>query len=87
MLAWVVTLETGTTLLEPHLMASLWLPPVVYPTSHWNALTPIGLLRIGSLANNQGIVRCTTTITSGLDRYVNYFAVYTDSVFNSYSES
>ena len=24
----------------------------------------IGLLRIGSLANNQGIVRCTTTITS-----------------------
>ena len=47
----------------------------------------IGLLRIGSLANNQGIVRCTTTITSGLDRYVNYFAVYTDSVFNSYSES
>ena len=47
----------------------------------------IGLLRIGSLANNQGIVRCNTTITSGLDRYVNYFAVYTDSVFNSYSES
>ena len=29
----------------------------------------IGLLRIGSLANNQGIiVRCNTTITSGLDR-------------------
>ena len=48
----------------------------------------IGLLRIGnSLANNQGIVRCNTTITSGLDRYVNYFAVYTDSVFNNYSES
>ena len=47
----------------------------------------IGLLRIGSLANNQGIVRCNTTITSGLDRYFNYFAVYTDSVFNSYSES
>ena len=47
----------------------------------------IGLLRIGSLANNQGIVRCTTTITSGLDRHVNYFAVYTDNVFNSYSES
>ena len=46
----------------------------------------IGLLRIGSLTNNQGIVRCNTTITSGLDRYVNYFAVYTDSVFNSYSE-
>ena len=46
----------------------------------------IGLLRIGSLANNQGIVRCNTTITSGLDRYVNYFAVYIDSVFNSYSE-
>ena len=46
----------------------------------------IGLLRIGSLANNQGIVRCNTTITSGLDRYVNYFAVYTDSVFSSYSE-
>ena len=46
----------------------------------------IGLLRIGSLANNQGIVRCTTTITSGLDRYVNYFAVYNESVFNNYSE-
>ena len=48
----------------------------------------IGLLRIGStsLANKQGIVRCTTTITSGLDRYVNYFAVYTNSVFNSYSK-
>ena len=46
----------------------------------------IGLLRIGSLSNNQGIVRCNTTITSGLDRYINYFTVYTDSVFNNYCE-
>ena len=80
-----INIADWSTPVVPHLMASLWLAPVVYPTSHWNALM-IGLLRIGSLANNQGIVRCNTTITSGLDRYVNYFAVYTDSVFNSYSE-
>ena len=47
----------------------------------------IGLLRINNVINNQGIVRCTTTITSGLDRHINHFAVYTDSVFNNYSES
>ena len=52
----------------------------------YQSLECTNTIGLGSLANNQGIVRCTN-ITSGLDRYVNYFAVYTDSVFNSYSES
>ena len=45
----------------------------------------IGLVVDGDVTNNQGIVRCTTTIT-GLKRQSNYFVVYSDSVFNNYSE-
>ena len=45
----------------------------------------IGLVVDGDLTNNQGIVRCTTTIT-GLNRQSNYFVVYSDSVFDNYSE-
>ena len=45
----------------------------------------IGLVVNGEITNNQGIVRCTTTI-SGLNRQSNYFVVYTDSVFENYSK-
>ena len=45
----------------------------------------IGLVLVGNMTNNQGIVRCTTTIT-GLRRQSNYIVVYSDSVFNNYSE-
>ena len=44
-----------------------------------------GLLRISSIANNQGIVKCNTTLTN-IPRTTNYFLVYSDDVFNSYSE-
>ena len=45
----------------------------------------IGLLRTSSIANNQGIVKCNTTL-SNLPRTANYFLVYSDNVFNNYSE-
>ena len=43
-----------------------------------------GLLRISSIANNQGIVKCNTTFN--IPRTTNYILVYSDNVFNSYSE-
>ena len=46
----------------------------------------IGLVVDGDVTNYQGIVRCTAPIT-GLNRQSNYFVVYSDSVFTSYSES
>ena len=46
----------------------------------------IGLAVDGVVTNNQGFVRCTTTIT-GLNRQSNYFVVYSDSVFTNYSKS
>ena len=39
----------------------------------------------GDVTNNQGIVKCTTTIPN-LDTDSNYWAVYSDNVFNSYSK-
>ena len=45
----------------------------------------IGLVVDGDVTNNQGIVRCTTNIT-GLQRQSNHIVVYSDSVFNNYSE-
>ena len=44
----------------------------------------IGLVMDGNVTNNQGIVRCTTTLN--LNRDVNFFGVYSDNVYNSYSE-
>ena len=67
---------------------------ILVPTSDPNNTVPyqslkctnqIGLVVDGDVTNNQGIVRCTTTIT-GLQRQSNYFVVYSDSVFNNYSE-
>ena len=43
----------------------------------------IGLVVNGDVTNNQGIVKCTTTIPN-LDTDSNYWVVYSDSVFNSY---
>ena len=45
----------------------------------------IGLLRTSSIANNQGIVKCNTTL-SNIPRTTNYLLVYSDDVYNSYSE-
>ena len=65
------------------------------PTSDPNNTVPyqslkctnqIGLMVHGDMSNNQGIVRCTTTIT-GLKRHSNHMVVYSDNVFNNYSES
>ena len=39
----------------------------------------------GSVTNNQGIVMCNTTVPN-LDRVANFFVVYSDNVYNSYSE-
>ena len=45
----------------------------------------IGLLRISSITNNQGIVKCNTTL-SNPPRTTNYLLVYSDAVYNNYSE-
>ena len=45
----------------------------------------IGLVLNGSVTNNQGIVRCTTTVPN-LDREANFFGVYSDNVYNSFGE-
>ena len=44
----------------------------------------IGLLRTSNIANNQGIVKCNTTLN--IPRTTNYFLVYSDAVYNNYSE-
>ena len=44
----------------------------------------IGLLRINNITNNQGIVKCNTTLTP--PRTTNYLVVYSDDMYNSYSE-
>ena len=83
---WVTTLENGTTLQEIHLMASLWSPPVIlYPTSHWNVPSKLDWWWMMMWPTTMGIVKCSTNIT-GLQRQSNYFVVYSDSVFNNYSE-
>ena len=46
----------------------------------------IGLVVDGNVTNNQGIVRCSTTVPN-LYREAHFFAVYSDDVFNNYSES
>ena len=46
----------------------------------------IGLIVDGNVTNYQGIVKCNTTIPN-LDVNTNYWVVYSDDVFNNYSES
>ena len=67
----------------------------VVPTSDTNNTVPyqqlictnqIGLVVDGNVTNNQGIVKCSTTILN-LDRIDNYWVVYSDSLFNSYHKS
>ena len=60
-------------------------PSNTVPYQSLKCTNQIGLVVDGDVTNNQGIVRCTTTIT-GLQRQSNYFVVYSDSVFNNYSE-
>ena len=55
------------------------------PYQSLNCTGQIGLVVDGNVTNNQGIVRCTTTVPN-LDREANYFGVYSDNVYNSYSE-
>ena len=44
----------------------------------------IGLLRINNITNNQGIVKCNTTLNP--PRTTNYLLVYSDGVYDSYSK-
>ena len=60
-------------------------PSNTVPYQSLKCTNQIGLVVDGDVTNNQGIVRCNTTIT-GLQRQSNYFVVYSDSVFNNYSE-
>lgn len=46
----------------------------------------IGLALVGDVTNNQGIVRCITSVPN-LSRSEISFGVYSDSVFNAYSKS
>ena len=46
----------------------------------------IGLVVDGNVTNNQGIVRCTTTVPN-LNFDASYWVVYSDAVFNSYGKS
>ena len=46
----------------------------------------IGLVVDGNVTNNQGIVRCTTTVPN-LNFDAKYWVVYSDAVFNSYGKS
>ena len=46
----------------------------------------IGLVVDGNVTNNQGIVRCTTTVPN-LVRDTNYYGVYSDDVFNNFCKS
>ena len=55
------------------------------PYQSLKCIDQIGLLRISSMANNQGIVKCNTTLPN-IPRATNYVLVYSDDVFNSYSE-
>ena len=45
----------------------------------------IGLVVDGDLTNYQGIVKCNTTLPN-LHKEENYFAVYTNEIFNNYCE-
>ena len=65
----------------------------VVPTSDTNNSVPyqqlkctnqIGVIVDGNTVNNQGVVKCNTTIPN-LDRDANYWVVYHSNVFNSYS--
>ena len=44
-----------------------------------------GLIIVGNVTDYQGIVRCVTTVPN-LSRQANYFGVYSDEVYNSYSK-
>ena len=44
-----------------------------------------GLIIVGNNTDYQGIVRCVTTVPN-LSRQANYFGVYSDDVYNSYSK-
>ena len=60
-------------------------PGNTVPYQSLNCTNQIGLVVDGDVTNNQGIVRCTTTVPN-LDRNANFFGVYSDNVYNSYSE-
>ena len=46
----------------------------------------IGLVVDSNVTNNQGIVKCNTTVPN-LNFDANYWVVYSDAVFNSYGKS
>ena len=60
-------------------------PGNIVPYQSLKCTNQIGLVLDDNVTNNQGIVRCSTVLT-GLSRDANYFGVYSDDVYNSYSE-
>ena len=55
------------------------------PYQQLKCTNQIGLVVDGNMTNNQGIVRCTTTIPN-LNIDTQYWVVYSDIVFSNYSE-
>ena len=53
------------------------------PYQQLECTNQIGIIVDGDVTNNQGIVKCNTTIPN-LDRDANYWVVYSNNVFNSY---
>ena len=45
----------------------------------------IGLVVDGNVTSNQGIVKCNTTVPS-LSKNANFFAVYSNDVYNNYGK-
>ena len=69
------TLLNGTTLV----------PNNTAPYLSMKCTNQIGLIIVGNVTEYQGIVRCVTTVPN-LSRQANYFGVYSDDVYNSYSK-
>ena len=56
------------------------------PYQQLKCTNQIGLVVVdGNVTNNQGIVKCNTTIPN-LDRIYNYWVMYSDDVFSNYGE-
>ena len=55
------------------------------PYQQLKCTNQIGVVVDGDVTNNQGIVKCNTTVPN-LDRIDNYWVVYSDAVFSNYGE-
>ena len=60
-------------------------PSNAVPYQSLKCTNQIGLVVDGNVTNNQGIVRCSTTVPN-LSREANYFGVYSDDVYNNFGK-